>query len=178
MMFDGIESDRIQLVKPELSLVAEVHAAILESEMYLKQFLPWVDGALANPEQGMCDAMANFENFTNELRFFIVEKSTGKIVGAIGLIIRDKAVPFFEIGYWLRQSEQRKGFVTEAVHLLEDYAFNELSARRIEIKMADTNLSSRAVAERCGYRLEGLVRHDRRLPSGELCNSLLFSKIR
>ncbi|WP_263081587.1 GNAT family N-acetyltransferase [Endozoicomonas sp. Mp262] len=117
-----------------------------------------------------------FGNSKVELRFFIIEKSSNDLLGAIGLIIRDKSVPFFEIGYWLKNSKSGKGFITEALKLLETYSFQELGAKRIEIRTAECNEKSRTVAERNGYQLEATFINERRLPSGELSNTVVYGK--
>ncbi|HFQ5314266.1 TPA: GNAT family N-acetyltransferase, partial [Vibrio vulnificus] len=43
-------------------------------------------------------------------------------------------------------------------------------------KAAEHNLKSRAVAERCGYVFEGILRNNRRLPSGDLSSTAVYSK--
>lgn len=122
--------------------------------------------------------MENFDNFENELRFSILTKQDNALIGAIGLIIRDKSVPFFEIGYWLRTTSVGFGYVAEAISVLEKYAFEQLQAHRIEIKCAESNIKSKAVALRCGYEFEGLLKNTNKLPSGELSNTLMFAKTR
>ena len=175
-MEQHVETDRVLLVPPSMDLVDEVCNAIIESQNELSEFLPWVKGAIAEPEQNMKDAIANFESFSDELRYFISDKESKNIVGAIGLIIRDKEVPFFEIGYWIKTSETGKGFISEALSALENHAFSNLKARRIEIRAAETNLKSRSVAERAGYKLDGTFHNDKCLPSGELSNTVVYSK--
>jgi ribosomal-protein-alanine N-acetyltransferase len=59
------------------------------------------------------------------------------------------------IGYWIDQRYANKGFMTEAVLGLTDYGFNELKLHRIEINLRPENESSRRVAEKAGYHLEG-----------------------
>lgn len=174
-----MENSRIKLVPPSLERSQSMLEAIVESELELRQFLPWVDYALTESDSisNTKDAIDNFESFTGELRYSIIRKSDGYFLGAVGLIIRDKSVPFFEIGYWLRSSETGKGYITEAVALLESYAFNECAAKRIEITAASANKNSRAVAERCGYQLDGILSNARRLPSGELSDTVIYSKI-
>ena len=61
----------------------------------------------------------------------------------------------FEIGCWIRASAQGQGDVSEAVQALTRMAFSELQARRVEIRMDEKTQRSRAVAERCGFELEG-----------------------
>ena len=152
--------------------------AIRESQDELGVYLPWVSYALTEAEsiENTHQAINNFENFEGELRYSIIEKSTGRFLGAIRLIIRDKSIPFFEIGDWMRSSSVGNGFISEAVKAIEAYAFNELNANRVEIKAAEQNLKSRMVAERGGYAFEGILRNDRRLPSGELSGTAVYSK--
>ncbi len=173
-----MENNRIKLVPPSMDLAPQMLAAIQESKNELSVFLPWVPYALTTEDsvKNTQSAIDNYEQFEGELRFSIVDKESDILVGAIGLIIRDKTVPFFEIGYWLRTGHTGKGYITEAVKLVETYAFSELKANRIEIRAADTNSKSRAVAERCGYRFEGEHMNDRLLPSGELSNTVVYGK--
>ncbi|KLV00426.1 GNAT family N-acetyltransferase [Photobacterium aphoticum] len=175
-----METERLKLLPPSLENQPLMLEAILESQNELSIFLPWVPYALTEAEsiENTKQAISNFDNFEGELRYSIIEKDTGRFLGAIGLIIRDKTVPFFEIGYWLRTSSVGYGFISEAVKAVEKYAFEELNANRIEIKAAEHNLKSRSVAERSGYVFEGLLRNERRLPSGELSGTAIYAKTR
>ena len=122
-----MENSRIKLVPPSMEHAHLMLEAIVESEQELRQYLPWVDHTLTESDSisNTQEAIENFENFTGELRYSIIRKSDSHFLGAVGLLIRDKSVPFFEIGYWLRTSETGKGYMSEAVALLDSYAFNE-----------------------------------------------------
>ncbi|PSW21699.1 N-acetyltransferase [Photobacterium sanctipauli] len=174
-----MESKRIKLVKPSLTIVPQMFEAIIESQKELSVYLPWVpfslteDAVKTNAEK----AIENFESFKEELRFSIICKHTERLLGVIGLMITDKSVPYFEIGYWLRTSEVGKGYITEAIGLLEQYAFAELDAKRVEIRAAESNIKSRAVAERCGYQFELTLQNACRLPSGQLSNTVIYAKL-
>lgn len=176
-MCSVLESERIYLQPPSLDLVDEVRDAVLESRSELERYLTWVSEFLDNPQANMETAISNFESFENELRYFITDRSTSLLLGAIGLIIRDAKVPFFEIGYWIRTSQAGNGYVSEAITCLEEYAFSHLSANRIEIRAAASNTVSRSVAERCGYHLDAMLENSRRLPSGELADTVIYSKV-
>ncbi|RLV61761.1 N-acetyltransferase [Parashewanella curva] len=171
-----METERISLIPPSMDLVEDVHAAIVESQKELSEFSPWVQNVIAEPESSMHEAIANFHSLSNELRYFIADKQSKKIIGAVGLTIRDKSVPFFEIGYWLRTSETGKELMTEAVFALENHAFTNLKARRLEIRTAETNLKSRSVAERCNYQFEDVLNDDTCSPSGERSNTVVYRK--
>jgi RimJ/RimL family protein N-acetyltransferase len=173
-----IHTHRLNIVPPSMALQPKMLEAIRESQENLRTFLPWVPNALSEESsvEQTLQAIDNFAQFKNELRFFIIEQQTEQFIGAIGLIIRNETVPFFEIGYWLRSSSVGQGYITEAVHAIEKYAFNELNAQRVEIKMAEQNVKSQQVAIRCGYTFEGILHCDSRLPSGELTNTLIYAK--
>ena len=83
----------------------------------------------------------------------------------------------FEIGCWIRASAQGQGDVSEAVQALTRMAFSELQARRVEIRMDEKTLRSRAVAERCGFELEGVLRCDALSPNGEPRDTRVYSRI-
>ncbi|RBW63434.1 N-acetyltransferase [Vibrionales bacterium C3R12] len=173
-----MESERLKLVAPSLDFIDAMYTVIDECRSEFSEFLPWVSDALTKKalEQNIKEAVINFSNFSGEFWFNIIEKKTGSFIGAVGFIVRDESVPYFEIGYWLQTSKVGSGYITEAISLVEQYAFNDKGAMRVEIKMAATNLKSQAVAKRCGYGLEGQLVNARRLPSGELDSTVIYSK--
>lgn len=173
-----LETNRIKLVSPCMTRQPQMLEAIIESKEELAEFLVWVPYALTEAESiaNMEQAISNFDNFEQELRYSIIDKSNDKLVGAIGIIIKDKLIPYFEIGYWVRSSCTGKGYVTEAVQLIEQYCFSELKAKRVEIQLAELNYKSKAVAERCGYLLEGHLKNAFMLPDGRVCDRLIYGK--
>ncbi|MGR5173123.1 GNAT family N-acetyltransferase [Vibrio owensii] len=175
-----METKRLKLIPACLERAEEAHQVVVRCQKTLETYLPWVPHVLTLEAmiEGTEKAIANFENFEEELRYFIIEKESDRLIGAVGLMIRDQKVPAFEIGYWLDDIAVGNGYISEAVLELERYAFEDLGARRIAITADSTNLKSRAVAERCGYDFEGELRHDRLSTSGELSNTVVYSKIR
>ena len=55
-------------------------------------------------------------------------------------------------------NQQGKGIVTKAVKRVMKIGFEDLSLNRLEIKAAVQNIRSRAIPERLGFRLEGILR--------------------
>ena len=60
------------------------------------------------------------------------------------------------IGYWIDQRFSNRGYITRAVKLLTHFGFNKLSLHRIEISMRPENEASKKVAEKAGYKFEGV----------------------
>lgn len=95
--------------------------------------------------------------------------------GNIMLRPHNWAIPFFEIGSWLRSSAEGKGYMTEAVQLLTDYAFDQLGARRVMLRIDERNQRSIAVAERLHFQREGTLRNQERAADGTLRNMVIFA---
>lgn len=66
---------------------------------------------------------------------------------------------FGEIGYWLSNTAEGQGYMTETVKALDNEAF-KAGLESIFIKNDLQNLRSCHVAERCGYAFEKIVHKD------------------
>ncbi len=92
----------------------------------------------------------------------------------MGIHTIDWDVPRFEIGYWLRASQQGQGYATEGVHLICNLLFQEQKAERIEIRCDDTNAASAAVAERAGFTREAVLKNNARNNQGGLRTTRIY----
>ncbi|MFI1285431.1 GNAT family N-acetyltransferase [Streptomyces sp. NPDC020858] len=88
--------------------------------------------------------------------FVIRLGAEGPLVAALGVHPRGEAV--FEIGYWTVKEHRGRGYMTEAVGAAARWAFTELGAGRVEWRADVANGPSRAVAEKAGFRIEGILR--------------------
>jgi len=156
-----------------------LNEAVVESIDQLKPWMPWAQ-TLPSVEQSelVCRQMAAHFVQRSDLPMFILERSTGRFIGGTGLHRFDWSVPRFEIGYWVRHSAQGGGLVTEAVQTLMRFAFDGLRARRVEVRMSSVNQRSRAVAERCGFTLEGVLRQDSLGIDGQPRDTVVYSRVR
>jgi len=75
------------------------------------------------------------------------------VIGACGIAQQDGAP---EIGYWLGVEHWGKGYATEAVHALVDYAFTDLGHSALNAGARVTNPASRRVLEKCGFQWTGV----------------------
>lgn len=174
-----MRSERILLTPPSLDYASSMYDCINKNRTELSVYLPWVtrDLTLADIECNTLAAIDNCHKFQGEFWFNIIDAKSAQFIGAVGFIIRDRSVPYFEVGYWLDPGMTGQGYITESIELIERYAFHDHKANRLEIKMAGSNIKSRAVAERCGYRFEACLANGRRLPSGKLDSTVIYSKM-
>ena len=81
----------------------------------------------------------------------------GKLVGTAGFNSINHSLGKAEIGYWLIESVQGLGIMTQVCEHLIDMAFNELDMLKVQLSAAEHNAPSRKVAERLGMSLEGVI---------------------
>lgn len=154
-----------------------VYQAIMHSLQDLKPWMPF-----ANQPQTEEDVEANIREShirflkREDLRLLVFLKETGGLVVSSGLHRIDWSVPKFEIGYWVDSRFSGKGYVTEAVEGISSFAFEQLHARRIEIRCDSTNVKSRAVPERLGFALEGILKNDAVNVDNELRDTCIYAK--
>ncbi|HEU6455225.1 MAG TPA: GNAT family protein, partial [Roseateles sp.] len=60
--------------------------------------------------------------------------------------------------------------------LLTALAFDTLRAQRVEIRCDVRNTRSRAVAERCGFELDGILRRDALAVDGSVRDTAVYSR--
>lgn len=179
---EEIVTERLLLAAPRAGMGQALAAAVGESIEHLKPWMPWAQLAptVEDSEAVMRRMQADFI-LRRDLVYQIYRKSedgrAGRLLGGTGLHRFDWELRRFEIGYWIRSTALGQGYVTEAVQALTRMAFEQLRARRVEIRMDELNLRSRAVAERCGYELEGVLRNDALNVAGEPRNTCVYARI-
>jgi RimJ/RimL family protein N-acetyltransferase len=77
----------------------------------------------------------------------------GTLIGACGIDPREGAP---EIGYWLGARYWDRGFATEAVRAVIDYAFGELQHDALQAGARVNNPASRRVLEKCAFQWTGV----------------------
>ena len=177
---DTITTERLTLRTPRPGDGPQLLPALEESLTQLRQFLaslPWVASEQTpdSAERWCRNAQSNFLG-RKDLPFLIFERTSGQLLGACGLHRTAWETPRTEVGYWIRSSRSRQGFVTEAVQGLCDYAFTQIGAVRVELVVDEENLASRRVADLAGFQLEGIHRNERRAPDGTLRNTCVYAR--
>lgn len=96
--------------------------------------------------------------------FGIWEKNVQAFAGEISLRGIDWSVPKAEVNYVVGKPFAGKKIATESLALLSSMAFTHLHMEKLQIRCEVENIASQRVAEHCGFKLEGVLRNDMRLP--------------
>jgi RimJ/RimL family protein N-acetyltransferase len=156
---DEIIGERVVLRLWRESDAEAFHAEVDRSRDHLARWLPWPDyyHSVADARPFVRRSSAQWL-LCEEFHFGVFTRE-GQLLGSVGIRSRNWRVPSFEIGYWLGQSHEGKGYASEAIRC---DAANERSA---------------AVARRCGYVFEGTIRNDAMLGTRLIRDPLGFSMI-
>jgi len=172
-------TERLEIRRPVPEDAAALTAAIAETFDHLRLWMPWAqEPQTFEQSQSVIERMIAKWLPEQDYALFCFERESGAFVLAGGLHLVESSVPSFHIGYWCRKAYQGKGYVTEAVHAIRDAGFETVGARRIEIRCDARNVASQAVAERCGFRLEGTFQNDCRDQDGRLQSTMFYALTR
>lgn len=175
---DSFDTERLTVRAPRPGDGPKVVEAIEESLDELRPWMLWAAKVetLEESEARLRRAAAKWLT-REDLLMHLYLKGADTFVGSSGLHGIDWDTGKCEVGYWLRTKFTGQGYITEAVNGITRFAFAHLKANRVEIRCDAKNVRSAAVARRCGFLLEGILRHEDRRVDGHLSDTLVFSKI-
>ncbi len=101
--------------------------------------------------------LQNWHNGT-ACEFAIVDAATDRLLGSVGLHVG--GVPRrHAIGYWVAASERGRGIAVRAVRLASRWNFERFGGQRLSLWTLPGNVASQRVAEKAGFRFEGVLRN-------------------
>jgi ribosomal-protein-alanine N-acetyltransferase len=110
-------------------------------------------------------------------RMAIVDKE-GRLQGQLLSFRPSTYLSAIELAYIILNPESRgKGYMTEAVRLLTAYLFDLHNVNRIQLTVMEGNEGSRRVAQKCGFKSEGVLRQAF-FQKGRFVDIELFSLLR
>nr|WP_296775607.1 GNAT family N-acetyltransferase [Rhodococcus sp. (in: high G+C Gram-positive bacteria)] len=156
---ERIELDGI-VIRRETSDDAHAVADAIASN--IPRLAPWMEWAVA--EAGNVDTQltriadnAVQWNSGSVYDYLITDASEVEVLGKAGM--HKRSDDGLEIGYWLTQAAEGRGFMTRIAAELTFVALSMDGIDKVEIHCDEANLRSRAIPERLGYRLDRVVDH-------------------
>lgn len=164
--------------KPSFDLAEKIFLSIDKNRAHLKEWFPW-----ESETKKIEDSMKYlFETEEREKKFEELDYGIyleNKFIGKISAFDINKKNQRCEIGYWLSKDFINKGYMTEAVKVLEKYLFEDVKINRIQIRCDIRNIASASVAKKCGYVFEGELREVKyNLLKREYISEYVFSKLK
>lgn len=156
-MFSFQIDDALKLVLPVERDAAELCGVVLENLEELKRWMPWAadDYSIESAREFI---KGNLSEFATTGSFGTSVVLDEKIVGIISFHHLDANNKSAHLGYWLAKSAQGRGLMTRCCRVFVDYLFDEMELNRVQINCNVENIKSRAIPERLGFQLEGVLR--------------------
>ena len=145
----------------EKSDADELYGLVDANRDYLARWLPWVEASTPASIRDFLDAARRQHRSNDGFQCAILVD--GAIVGVVGFHRVDWFNRATSIGYWLAETQQGRGTMTEAVRALVDHALGAWRLERVEIRCAVENARSRAIPERLAFEQEGVLRRAERV---------------
>jgi RimJ/RimL family protein N-acetyltransferase len=90
--------------------------------------------------------------------FAIADGRTGETLGSISIHWLDHEHGVGEVGYWVQRDARGRGVATRAVLLIARWAIRDCGLRRLQLRADIANAASQRVAEKAGFKREGVLR--------------------
>jgi ribosomal-protein-serine acetyltransferase len=155
----------------EESDAEDLHSVVEANRDYLARWMPWAARQTLEDTVGFIRDTRKQLTDNNGFQTVIVDHE--RIVGMAGFHGLSWQVRSTSLGYWLAESAQGRGTMTRSVAALVDHAFGVWQLDRVEIRARVTNAPSRAVAQRLGFKQEGILRDDERV-GGRYVDRVLY----
>lgn len=138
-----IETNRLKIyAASQENMEAFIEAQTVE--ILKSAYTEMLNGCLANPDQWDWYAI------------WMIELKDGTQIGELcfkGL----SADGIAEIGYGISEEYQNKGYATEAVKGVLEWAFSRSEVTAVEAETDPDNTASKRVLEKCGFALNGVI---------------------
>ena len=174
-MFYRIIDDHLSLKLMTVRDTDEAYALIEADRAHLAEYLPWVDTIHSAEDERRSLATFPYDPDKSISCFLTLD---GRIIGAVAPAIIDRGAEWAEIGYWIGSQWEGKGYVTAAVREVEKLCFTELGMERVQITNDVDNLRSRAIPEKLGYTLEGILRRHMVSGHGRIADRSMYSLLK
>ena len=171
-----LQSERLLLREITARDVSDVFEIYSDPEVMLYFDDRFAFQDLSEAEQ-MISGYQNEIRDQNGMRWGIVLKESGKLIGTCGFHALSEYDKRIEVGYDLNRNYWQKGIMTEALSLIINHAFGCSDVNRIEAMVEPPNTGSRALLEKLGFQHEGTLRKHE-MCRGDFVDIQMFSLLR
>lgn len=136
---------------------AELFRAVDESRPHLRPWLNWVDPT-TKPEHSVQFIHQSLQQLNNQEAIALGIFSRQHIIGSIGMHNWDHTLRKAQLGYWIDAEHEGRGIVQRCMQRFIKFLFEKTDLNKLEIHFVPTNKRSAVVAERLGFKTEGILR--------------------
>ena len=145
-----LHDDLVALRPPAPSDVDAITAAVQDPEIPRYTMVPSPYTA-ADAVAFVDKAVSSWRSGT-DASFVVVDRTSGALLGAIGLHQLDAEARQAHVGYWVAAAARGRGVATRALTLVAGWALGPVGLRRVRALVFTDNPWSQRVLEKAGFR--------------------------
>ena len=158
MTKDLLEGERLLIRKARKSDLDSIFRNIYSDEVLLETM--FLDITKNKEEAGLRLARA-MEFQKDKPLFFVALRGTDEVIGFCG--IREESPGIYsEAGICIARKYQRRGYASEVLSVLLNYAFADCGAKAFAYYCMSHNVASKALAQKFGFRYDSVNQETRR----------------
>ena len=153
-----IETQRLILRKIEMNDANRMFEYIFSDHRVM-------DNLIKGPHQSITETINRLTEITNQYvsekfcYWGIVVKESGELIGTIDLFNINEDTENCEVGYNIGFNWWNKGYGTEALHAVVEFAFRIMDIHKISATHNIDNPASSKIMLKVGMKREGIIRH-------------------
>ena len=109
--------------------------------------------------------------------YIVIDLDQPRFIGLIDIKSIDWNIPKAEVGYFMDSHYEGKGISGKALSIVIQHAAKEMGMRKLLIRTHTENQASKALAEKCGFQQEGIIRSDYKTSRGELVDLVYYGLV-
>ncbi len=151
-----IETDRLILRKFRMSDL-EAHYRHITSDPEVAKTMLWqANPDIAHARTVLTRILAGYDT-PGTYRWAIVRKEDDAFLGTVSLLRLDETEKSCSFAYMLGRAFWNRGYMTEALTAVLDFAFGQIGVERVETDHFADNPASGAVMEKAGMKRAGVL---------------------
>ncbi len=110
--------------------------------------------------------------------FVMVDTNSSKLIGFIDVKSIDWRIPKVELGCFIDAGYTKQQIAGKALQWVINKMFTEYEMNKLFLRTHETNKPARALAEKCGFEIEGKIRKDHKTTKGEIVDLLYYGLVK
>lgn len=174
-LFHSLEGKRIYFKTLSPADARAIHSYASDEEV--SRFIGWRLMKTLEETREFIETMLKREEAGTHLYASVALKSTQEIIGTVMIFDFDREANQAEIGYVFHKDRWGRGYGSESLALLSDFAFEALKLHKLHASVVDANIGSARILEKNGYQPEGRLK-DHYFIENRYYDALLYGGIR
>ncbi|MDQ7092629.1 GNAT family protein [Desulfosporosinus sp. PR] len=173
-LFHKLEGGNIRFKALELKDIQAIHN--YASDENVSRFIGWRLMKTLDETHTHIEEMLQREAAGSHLYASVVLKLSQEVIGTVMIFNFDHEANHAEIGYVFHSSHWGRGYGTEALSLMAEFAFGSLNLHKLHAQVVEANVGSLRILEKNGFKREGRLK-DYYFIDGSYYDKILLGKL-